>query len=215
MNDPGTKQGANEDAEMAGAVRGLIRLCRTTRVGDPARTEALAHLTRAQELLATDQFDGPFWLTGRSAIEAFEPTIDLQKLGPFSPAMGPANPLSPDIEVTVDDEGTVHGTVRLSEPYNGPPFDTAHGGMVALLYDELIGMAAMLGAGGGMTANLSINYRRPTPLFKPLEITAWYERTEGRKLFAKGETRCDGELLSDAEGLFIRPKDFPNTEAYI
>ncbi len=127
--------------------------------------------------------------------------------------MGPANPLSPTSTFAVDDDRTVHATVRLNEAYNGPPFDTCHGGVVAMLYDELIGMAAMLGGGGGMTADLSGNHRWPTLLFRPSEITAWYERTDGRKLIARGETHCDGEPLSDAEGLFVRPANFPNTEA--
>jgi acyl-coenzyme A thioesterase PaaI-like protein len=148
-------------------------------------------------------------VTGHSALESFAPTLDLQALCPFSPAMGPANPLAPDIEISVDDDNTVHGLVTLGEAYNGPPFDHAHGGVVALLYDDLVGMATMLGAGGGMTANLSIDYRRPTPLFKPLEITAWFDHTEGRKLYSQGTMPCEGELLSEAHGLFIRPDSFP------
>ena len=103
----------------------------------------------------------------------------------------------------------MHGTVTLTEAYNGPPFDTCHGGIIALIYDDLIGMAAMVGAGGGMTARLTINYRKPTPLFRPIEIAAWFESADGRKFIAKGEMRCDGELLTEAEGLFIRPSGFP------
>ena len=70
-------------------------------------------------------------------------------------------------------------------------------------------MAAMVGAGGGMTARLTINYRKPTPLFRPIEIAAWFESQDGRKFIAKGEMRCDGELLSEADALFIRPSGFP------
>src|SRR5699024_3505542 len=105
---------------------------------------------------------GPYWITGASAITNFTPTRDLQHLSVFSPAIGPANPIAPDMVVTVDDDDHIHATVTLNESYNGPPFDHAHGGIIALIYDDLVGMAAMLGAGGGMTANLSIDYRRPT-----------------------------------------------------
>lgn len=209
MDETAASPGANEDREVAAAVRELIRLCRTSMVDGDTRQAALEHLGAATELLGSRQYTGPYWVTGHSALEAFQPTIDLQALCPFSPAMGPANPLSPGIEVTVDADNHVHGNVTLGEAYNGPPFDSSHGGVIALLYDDLIGMAAMLGAGGGMTARLTVNYRRPTPLFEPLAITAWFDRIEGRKLFAIGEMRSGGELLNEAEGLFIRPDNFP------
>lgn len=199
----------SEDRDLADALRALIRLSRSTSVDAATRRAAIAHLASATELLASDQYHGPYWVTGQSTIEAYEPTRDLQKMCPFSPGMGPANPLAPDITVTVDGDDTVHGVVTLDEAYNGPPFDHTHGGVIALLYDDLVGMATMIGAGGGMTANLSIDYRRPTPLFERLEITAWFDHAEGRKLISKGEMRCEGELLSTAQGLFIRPDFFP------
>ncbi len=204
-----TPQTASEDLAIAAAVRELNRLCRTSAVSDIEREQALEHLNAATELLGATQYEGPFWVTGKSAIEGFVAKNDLQALCPFSPAMGPANPISPDINITVDEENHIHGVVRFSESFNGPPFDFVHGGVVALIYDDLIGMAAMLGDGGGMTVRLTINYRQPTPLFKPIDVHAWYDRTEGRKLYARGEMRCDGELLNEAEGLFVRPKDFP------
>lgn len=199
----------SEDRDLADATRELIRLCRSSTADATTRAAALEHLAAATELLATSQYHGPYWVTGRSALESFAPSTDIQALCPFSPAMGPANPIAPDIELTVDDDNTVHGVVTLCESYNGPPFDNTHGGIIALLYDDLVGMATMLGAGGGMTANLSIDYRRPTPLFKPLEITARFDHAEGRKLISTGTMHCEGELLSQARGLFIRPEAFP------
>lgn len=199
----------SEDRTLADVVRELIRLCRSSAVDESTRRAALDHLDAATTLLAQNQYTGPYWVTGQTILAAPEPTLDLQAMCPYSPGMGPANPLSPDITVTVDDDQVVHGRVTLNESYNGPPFDHCHGGVVALLYDDLVGMATMVGAGGGMTANLSIDYRRPTPLFRPLEITAWFDHADGRKLISKGTMHCDGELLSEAHGLFIRPDSFP------
>lgn len=199
----------SEDSTIADQIRELIRLCRSSAVDDQTRSIALGHLSAATDILAGSQYEGPYWVTGQAVLEAPRPTLDLQAMCPYSPAMGPANPLAPNIEITVDDDNTVHGLVTLNESYNGPPFDNAHGGVIALLYDDLVGMATMLGAGGGMTANLSIDYRRPTPLFKPLEIAAWFDHAEGRKLRSKGTMHCEGELLSEANGLFIRPDSFP------
>lgn len=199
----------SEDPTLANMTRELIRLCRSSTADEATRTAALEHLAAATELLGSSQYQGPYWVTGHSALASFTPTTDIQALCPFSPAMGPANPIAPPVDITVDDDNTVHAVVTLDEAYNGPPFDHTHGGIIALLYDDLVGMATMLGAGGGMTANLSIDYRRPTPLFKPLQIDAWFDYAEGRKLFSKGTIHCEGELLSEANGLFIRPDAFP------
>lgn len=197
------------DPRLADAVRTIIGLTRTSTVDEAARVEAMRHLSQAAEILGAEHSTGPYWQTGLSALEQFRLTGDPTGVFPFSPASGPANPIAPRVTLSVDADKTVHGTVTLTEAYNGPPFDTCHGGIIALIYDDLIGMAAMVGAGGGMTARLTINYRKPTPLFRPIEIAAWFESADGRKFIAKGEMRCDGELLTEAEGLFIRPSGFP------
>ncbi len=203
-----TPREVSDDPRLAAAVRRVMRTTRVSAVEGAAREEAMAHLAKAAELLEADEVEGPFWQTGLAAIERFRLDNDPTGLFPFSPASGPANPISPDVELHVTDDQQVHGTITLNALYNGPPFDNCHGGIVALIYDDLVGMAAMVGAGGGMTARLTINYRKPTPLFKPIELTAWLESHEGRKFIAKGEMRCEGVLLSEAEGLFIRPTGF-------
>ena len=59
----------------------------------------------------------------------------------------------------------------------------------------------------GFTAYLHVNYRRPTPLNTRLSIRAWVDNVEGRKRLIRGECTLDGVVLSDAEGLFIAPRD--------
>lgn len=199
----------DDDPRLADAVRTVIEMSRTSLVDDDARTEAIALLAQASEILGAEVYPGPFWQTGLSALEQFRVSGDPTRVFPFSPASGAANPIAPRVDITVDSDQKVRGSVTLTSPYCGPPFDNCHGGIIALIYDDLIGIAAMVGAGGGMTARLTIDYRKPTPLFRPLDITAWFESAEGRKFIAKGEMRCEGELLSEAEGLFIRPSGFP------
>ena len=194
---------------LADEVRRLVRATRTNTVDQATRDRAVELLQEAALLLEQEQTPGPFWQTGRTSFDGFQISSDALTIFPFSPAMGPLNPVAPVVELEVDDDKTVHGTVTFTEPYNGPPFDTAHGGIIALVYDDLVGMAAMVGAGGGMTANLSIDYRKPTPMFRRIELTARLDRYEGRKFWAHGEMRLDGELLNEASGLFIRPQGFP------
>ncbi|WP_132992228.1 PaaI family thioesterase [Gordonia zhaorongruii] len=83
----------------------------------------------------------------------------------------------------------------------------AHGGHVAVAFDDLGGMAAALHIGGvSRTAYLKVNYRSLTPLETPLILRTWVERREGRKLFVNG-TLHDGErLCADMDALFIELK---------
>src|SRR5699024_4754630 len=125
-----------------------------------------------------------------------------------SPAVGDGNPVAPGTDLRIEDR-TVVGTVTFDETKVGPPFDITHGGIVALVYDDILGLAAMLGAGGGLTASLTIDYRKPTPIFEPIEVRAWFDEADGRKLTARAEMRLDGVLLNEARGLFVQPTDFP------
>jgi len=125
----------------------------------------------------------------------------------FSPVSGRSNPMSPPVKLHVaeGDEGQVviEGEVTFGAAYEGPP-GHCHGGWVAAMFDEALGFAQLA---PGFTAYLHVNYRKPTPLNTKLHIKAWVESVEGRKRLVKGECSLDGTLLSDAEGLFIAPRD--------
>ena len=55
-----------------------------------------------------------------------------------------------------------------------------------------------------VTANININYRRPTPLGKPLGLRATIRRVEGRKTFVSCTLSYEGEVCADATVLAIR-----------
>ena len=44
------------------------------------------------------------------------------------------------------------------------------------------------------------------PLHQRIDYEAGVERREGRKVFMRGESRCAGELLAEAHGVFIAPR---------
>lgn len=83
----------------------------------------------------------------------------------------------------------------------------AHGGHVAIAFDDLGGMAAALKLGGvARTGYLTVNYRSLTPLETPLALRTWVERVEGRKYFVRG-TLYDGDrLCAEMDALFIALK---------
>lgn len=130
----------------------------------------------------------------------------------FSPVSGRSNPMAPPVALKVhrgsprDDivsEHHITGTVTFGPAYEGPP-GHVHGGLIAAMFDELLGFAQL---SPGFTAYLHINYRKPTPLSAELRLLAWVESVERRKRIVKGECYLADQLLTDAEGLFIAPRD--------
>ena len=197
------------DTLLAGAARRVVRGVRVSTVAPSERDRAIALLEEAATILEQEETPGPFWLTGLTSFDGFDLAADVMSLHTYSPALGHANPLAPKVEMRIDEHKTVHGTVTFAEVHNGPPWNTCHGGIVALVYDDIVGLAAAVGAGGGMTARLTVNYRKPTPLFEPITFRAWLEEHEDRKFIARGEMHHVDVLLSEADGLFIRPRGFP------
>lgn len=118
------------------------------------------------------------------------------------PVTGPENAIAPPLVFRGRADGAVTGTATLSTPYQGPP-QHVHGGVAALLLDHALGVANSWAGKDGMTAQLTLRYHRPTPLFRPLTVTARQERSEGRKIWTTGEIRDGEDLCVSAEGLFI------------
>ena len=118
-----------------------------------------------------------------------------------SPFIGLANPLSPPMTLEYSGE-RVLGTVTFGSAYEGPP-GCVHGGYIAAVFDELLGSTQSLSGSQGMTAHLGIDYRRPTPLHVPLRMEGWFDRSEGRKIYANATIHADGVLTAEASGLFI------------
>ena len=124
-----------------------------------------------------------------------------------SPVSGASNPIAPPLRMRVvgDPDGDHHieGDILFGPAYEGPP-GHCHGGWVAAMFDELLGFTQLQ---PGFTAYLKIDYRAPTPLNETLALRGWIESIEGRKRLIRGTCHLGDRLLSEAEGLFIAPKD--------
>ena len=89
-----------------------------------------------------------------------------------------------------------------------------HGGMLATMLDEGMGRCAftVLPHHVGVTATLTVNYRKPVPAGSFVVLKAEATRVEGRKAWIKGRLELlgksdePGTLLVEAEGLFVEPK---------
>ena len=118
------------------------------------------------------------------------------------PVTGPENALAPPLTLHGKDDGSVEGVVVLDLPYQGPP-GHVHGGVTALLLDHTLGVANHWGGPSGMTAELTLRYRRPTPLFEPLTVTGRQVSVDGPRIRTVGAISAGGRECVTAEGLFI------------
>ncbi|MDG3016666.1 PaaI family thioesterase [Speluncibacter jeojiensis] len=116
---------------------------------------------------------------------------------------GLRNAIAPPLVVEQAADGGMCSDFTLGAAYEGPP-GLVHGGVCALVLDQVCGMAAST-AKPNLTGTLSLRYRRPTPL-GPVRARARIDRIEGVKTFVVGELYdADGNVTVSAEGVFILP----------
>jgi hypothetical protein len=129
-----------------------------------------------------------------------------QDFFPTSPMIGYASPIAPPVDFWAaelpDGSRELQGRAWFDYQYEGPP-TCVHGGIIAELFDELLGSTNILVGRAGFTGTLTIRYRRPTPLRTELALRARQTGIEGRKIFAWGGIYHDGQLTAEADGIFI------------
>jgi len=118
-----------------------------------------------------------------------------------SPVVGLANPIAPPLRLSVEGECVV-GEVTFGDAYEGPT-GCVHGGFVAAAFDDVLGAAQSATDNPGMTGTLTVRYRRPTPLHRPLRFEGRVLRVEGRKIFTAASLHADGVLCAEAEAVFV------------
>ena len=121
-----------------------------------------------------------------------------------NPVTGFRNAIAPPLVMHEEPDGLWWSEFELGEAYQGPP-GWVHGGVLALVLDQLLGEAASDGLTKPLfTGTITLRYLRGTPLGK-LRAEAAIERTDGHKTFVSGHM-CDAEGKTvEAEGIFIKP----------
>ena len=114
---------------------------------------------------------------------------------------GRGQALVPVLDIDDWDEQHVRARVTLGRFYLGA--GAAHGGVLSLIFDEILGRLANTGRTRSRTAYLHVNYRNITPIGSELRVAAHVDRVEGRKRFLTGAIYHDGTLTAAAEGLFV------------
>ena len=134
-----------------------------------------------------------------------------------SPVRGTDNPIAPplSLESGEREDGTpiVIGHARLGHAYEGPPRGV-HGGVVAALFDDLLGSAQALAGGGAVTARLAVKYRHLTPIHEDLRFEAWVQSRSGRRITLRARCLAHGRVTAEAEALFAAV-DFEEIKARV
>jgi len=80
----------------------------------------------------------------------------------------------------------------------------AHGGIIAVLLDEAMGKISKLTDERAVTAEISIEYRKPVSVDEEILVEGWQESETGRNRFRIGEIRdAAGNLLARGRGRFV------------
>jgi acyl-coenzyme A thioesterase PaaI-like protein len=205
---------ADSDSDSAGAgsddprfaLATEVRRIISAMVGLPLEDDELEAATGVISALA-DRLEGAAG-AGRRPRAQPDPVGAAQDFFPTSPVIGYANPLAPPVVVEAVN-GELHGTALFDYQYEGPP-TCVHGGVIAMVFDEMLGAANILSGNPGMTGTLTIRYRKPTPLLTPLRLEARFVRREGRKIYTTGTIHHGDVLTAEAEGIFIElvPTEF-------
>ena len=133
-----------------------------------------------------------------------DPRGRAQEFLPTSPVIGLANAVAPPVEIELV-EGEIRGRGWFDYPYEGPP-TCVHGGIIALVLDEVLGAANIAAGAPGMTGTLTIRYRKPTPLRTELRIVGRHQGRDpgsSRKIRAWGGIYVGDTLTAEAEGIFV------------
>lgn len=126
-----------------------------------------------------------------------------------SPISGTMNPLAAPMQMSIQYpdpengvEGSVTGRVTFGLAYEGPP-GCVHGGFVAAAFDEVLGQVQAMTGEPGMTGELVVRYKAPTPLHVELVFTGRVVKVEGRKIYTHATLMAGDRLCAESEGLFI------------
>ncbi|MDM4719430.1 hotdog domain-containing protein [Micromonospora sp. WMMA1363] len=185
-------------AELGDALRDLVEQAAATEAPADQLRQVATEVRGATRPLATHERE-----------RARMPSADdlLGGVRMYNPVTGAGSALAPPLRIDLVD-GVAIGACTLGLAFEGPP-TYAHGGVSALLLDQMLGYAASATGHAGMTIRLDTRYHAPVPLRTPLRLTARVTAVSGRRTTAHGVITTaaqPGDLLVEATGEFVAPR---------
>ena len=182
-------------AELGAALRELVAATVATEVDD-VQLRQVADQARvlAQRLRASSRAAGT------------PSSVDDLRRGQryYNPVVGPGSPLAPPMRIEITEEGAV-GRCTLGLPYEGP-LGFGHGGISALLLDQIMGYATAAAGHPAVTGRLQVRYRAAVPLLEPLLVRGSVIDVLGVRVAARGSIAAAArpeDVLVEAEGRFL------------
>ena len=121
---------------------------------------------------------------------------------------GRGNVMMPRILIDRQNPHEVLGRVTLTRAHLGG--GAAHGGVIPLMFDEVLGRMAGRDRPSSRTAYLHVDYVNLTPLNRELRIEGIVYRIEGRKIYVNGRLLDGDTLLAEADALFVMARSEPS-----
>ena len=203
-------------AQVAKASRRLNRAISGKRISDTELEEIAAVVeslaARFDHGTERNKLDDMLTRPHLAAIYAGQHTpLDLKvgdeiEFDPFSIAGGELHPSAIGLSYVKDSEDSVIGSGIIDPMFAGPP-ERVHGGIQALIIDEVMGALNRMRGRQAFTAYLKVDYRGPAPLGVPITFRAWLDSVDGRKIKLLGSGDGPEGRFVEAEGLFIERED--------
>ena len=176
-----------------------LRVLTSSAIGSEVAVDVLRAVAGDVRALATTLAERQRRLDEPSSVD------DLQRgHRAYNPVVGSGNPVAPPMRVEIVD-GAAIGWCTLDWRYEGPA-TYAHGGVSALLLDQLMGHAAAAAGHPGVTGRLEVRYRATVPLGEPLRLHAELIDVLGVRAAVRGSislATAPDDALVEAEGRFL------------
>ncbi|HXX21416.1 MAG TPA: PaaI family thioesterase [Candidatus Acidoferrum sp.] len=117
---------------------------------------------------------------------------------------GGANPRGMQLTFEQDDEAQrIRGRFRLGAEYQGGT-GFVHGGIIAMLLDEVMAKVSRFAKDHAVTAEMTIEYKKPVPVGEEIIVEGWEVARDGRARNRVGEIRnASGVVLACGRAQFI------------
>ena len=119
---------------------------------------------------------------------------------------GRDHPTGLHIKIEAGEGMTTQAVFEVTQHHQGAP-GIAHGGILALAFDESLGATNWLVRAPAVTAHLEVSYRLPVPVGTLVYIQATMQAISGRKIWSTAEGRLnspDGPLAVEAGSLYMQ-----------
>jgi uncharacterized protein (TIGR00369 family) len=111
----------------------------------------------------------------------------------------------------------IRGSFRIHSDFQGGA-GIVHGGIVALLLDEVMAKVNRFERDRAVTGELSVKYLKPVPVDEDIVVEGWEVERKGRTICREGEIRdASGVVLAKGTARFISidPERYRSPEAAI